>query len=344
MAIDVGVLDKSRIGRVITESDRSYLNCLKGLLILLVVIGHFGNTIANLLPENTVFIGQGIIVFIYIFHMPLFLFVSGFLSKNVEKRRQRAFSDIFMPYLCFQTIISVCMLLVAKSGDIKNPLAPHMGLWYLLTLFCYRLVLPELSKVRGVLFISFLLSVFTCLFSAVSNEFALKRTFGFLIYFLAGYYASSIRITINKFVASISLIVACAVVILVTKKIDYGILQSILTRYAMADSFSHWFCAPLYYFVAFIATSSVGYLAINAVPYKCAFLEKLGCCSMSIYLSHLLLFMGIDFLVDKGDRISALIINSMGVVFSIIVFSSDWYRRFFDGSLTYIKNLCIKSL
>ncbi len=47
------------------EEERQYLNVLKGLLIVLVVIGHFGQTIANNLPSDIAFVGQGIVLFIY---------------------------------------------------------------------------------------------------------------------------------------------------------------------------------------------------------------------------------------------------------------------------------------
>ena len=98
------------------ETDRSYLNVLKGLLIVFVVVGHFGQTIANNLPSNIDYIGQGIVLFIYLFHMPLFLFVSGYLSKNTEKRRQKAFEDLFIPYVVFQIFVGICILVLTKSG------------------------------------------------------------------------------------------------------------------------------------------------------------------------------------------------------------------------------------
>jgi len=99
------------------ETNRRYLNVLKGLLIILVVVGHFGQTIANNLPESVSFIGQGIVLFVYLFHMPLFLFVSGYLSKNSEKRRKKALEDLFLPYVLFQFFVGLCMLLLTKSGE-----------------------------------------------------------------------------------------------------------------------------------------------------------------------------------------------------------------------------------
>lgn len=69
------------------ESERRYLNVLKGFLIVLVVIGHFGQTIANNLPTQVAFIGQGIVLFIYLFHMPLFLFLV--ICPKMRRREDR---------------------------------------------------------------------------------------------------------------------------------------------------------------------------------------------------------------------------------------------------------------
>ena len=85
--------------------ERSYINALKGLLIILVVIGHFGQTISNLLPGRIGDITHGVVLFIYIFHMPLFMFVSGYLSKNLERRREKAFSELLIPYIVFQIFV-----------------------------------------------------------------------------------------------------------------------------------------------------------------------------------------------------------------------------------------------
>ena len=48
-----------------------YWDTLKGLLIILVVLGHCGTALSN-----------GLISAIYAFHMPLFILVSGYFSKK----------------------------------------------------------------------------------------------------------------------------------------------------------------------------------------------------------------------------------------------------------------------
>lgn len=173
-------------------AERKYLNTLKGLLVVLVVVGHFGQTITNNLPMNYAFIGQGIVLFIYLFHMPLFLLVSGYLSKNTEKRRKKAFQDLFIPYLLFQIFVGICMLILVKSGGaLKNLFIPQMGAWYLLTLFSYRLVLPEVNRVRGILILGFLITIVVGL-CTFNGDFAIKKTLGFFVYFMLGYKADNL--------------------------------------------------------------------------------------------------------------------------------------------------------
>ena len=62
------------------EKERDYyFDNLKAVLIFLVVLGHF------LLP---IYDDAFLVVLkrlIYVFHMPLFVFVSGYFSKNIYK-------------------------------------------------------------------------------------------------------------------------------------------------------------------------------------------------------------------------------------------------------------------
>ena len=133
----------------VSPRERSaYWDNVKFLLISLVVLGHCLWAFRSR-PGVSLIVGS-----IYLFHMPLFLFVSGYLSKNAEKRRSKAFEDLFIPYAVFQLFVGVCMLVLTKSGGaLQNIFAPQMGAWYLLTLFSFRIVLPETRRIKGILFL-----------------------------------------------------------------------------------------------------------------------------------------------------------------------------------------------
>ena len=76
----------------------AYLDNVKVVLLFLVVFAHILERFLEVKLYNSLY------VIIYSFHMPLFIFISGYLSKNTDRCRQNAFSDFFIPYIIFNTI------------------------------------------------------------------------------------------------------------------------------------------------------------------------------------------------------------------------------------------------
>ena len=60
------------------------IDTLKGLLIILVVLGHVITTL-----DNVNIVNHAVMGIIYIFHMPLFILISGYLTKSPEKQTAR---------------------------------------------------------------------------------------------------------------------------------------------------------------------------------------------------------------------------------------------------------------
>lgn len=90
------------------NKERDYFfDNLKAVLIFLVVLGHF------LLPIH----GESVLVvvkrLIYVFHMPLFVFVSGYFAKKIYKNGQYNFkknivSDQGVHHICYCNSDSIC--------------------------------------------------------------------------------------------------------------------------------------------------------------------------------------------------------------------------------------------
>lgn len=108
---------------------------LKGLLLLLVIIGH---VLLGTLQENP------IRYWIYAFHMPLFLFISGYLFKK-ESVQQLSWVAFFQKYwhrmlkywcLAFvvYTVISLRSSLTVISF-LRSLINPYYHLWYVPSLF-----------------------------------------------------------------------------------------------------------------------------------------------------------------------------------------------------------------
>lgn len=71
----------------VCQTRNMYLDIVKGVIIVLVVMGHsiqYGNGYVYLDGEN--FYDNSVFKFIYSFHMPIFMLVSGYLFNNsIEK-------------------------------------------------------------------------------------------------------------------------------------------------------------------------------------------------------------------------------------------------------------------
>lgn len=166
-----------------------FFDNLRGVLIILVLIGHFGGDNTGFTRDGNLFL-QALECFIYIFHMPLMFFISGLFSKKTEKCRNSAFTDLLIPYFVFQLLYGIVRFLYDRSTSyLLNPFWPAPALWYLLALFLFRLVLHDFVKLRGALLIATIISILSTSLIGLSHIFALNRVFAYFVFFLFGYYA-----------------------------------------------------------------------------------------------------------------------------------------------------------
>ena len=113
----------------------AFFDNLKGLLILLVLVGHFFQDYPSFRWP------------IYAFHMPLFVFISGFFSKSIVsngKYRAEKPLGIFFLYLGATTLS--CWV---QGRWIPVFLKPQWGLWYLQGLFVWYVLSPLADALRN---------------------------------------------------------------------------------------------------------------------------------------------------------------------------------------------------
>lgn len=222
-----------------------------------------------------------------------------------------------------------------------------MGAWYLVSLFTFRMLMPNLIKVKGILMISILVNVLICLSTNIGKEFGLNKSLGFFVFFLLGYLSTaegivSIKKRIARKVAIITLLVLLIVTVIVSKKLDYSLCLSILTRSANISNFNSRIVAIVSYFITFILTLIVSILVIIVIPEKSRLLEHFGRDTMPMYLSHLIVFMACGFLIDKGNWSIAVIVLTIMMFGSLALFSSNFYEKNFNKILGTITKFMIK--
>ena len=149
---------------------------LKGLLIFLVVFGH-------LLEPQYSEAANFLYLTIYSFHMPAFVFLSGWFSRKAAVRR--AFTGALLPYLVFQPVY------LLYAGQPVQFHSPFWILWYLFALFLWRLLAAALRDrppvlARVLVPVSAAVSILCGYADGISYDFALSRVLVFLPYFLLG--------------------------------------------------------------------------------------------------------------------------------------------------------------
>ena len=131
------------------QKQRYYLfDNLKFFLILLVVVGHFADGYLYELYDRTKIIAgkpetlmyNKVTIFLYAFHMPLFLFLSGLFQKRDCNKSvlKKALSFFILGYIlkCF-LYISKCVFRTPYNADSKISFSLLGGdgpFWYLLAL------------------------------------------------------------------------------------------------------------------------------------------------------------------------------------------------------------------
>lgn len=330
-----------------SERDSFYDN-LKGLLIILVVLCHF---LGGCVTKSD-FFTRSFIVFVYYFHMPLFIFISGFFSKNPGKSRDKAFRNLFLVFVVAQVFWIVFKFIANGSVYyLYHFLDPGYAIWYIVALFFWRLLLKDLIRIPHVLLIAFLISPLVMFVDGCDKILACNKVFGFLFFFLLGYYTNADTIAkirrIPVLAAAAGLVLLFAATCFAVKNgiMPYGLSKSVLLHTApmakvTAAAGSVW-CALLVYYAALAVAVVSGILVIAVMPGKKTFFAAVGGDTLPLYLSH-------TYFLILCDLLFAAFAFSDGVKYGIslflcavliVVFSTGVYRRVFHAVYDFLIGL-----
>ena len=154
----------------------AYWDNIKGVLIFLVVIAHFAMPYPGL---------QELVRACYSFHMPAFLFVSGYFSSR-SSLQTRKMMRLICIFLLFNFI-----LMVGKCG--ANPenwqwFSVHLSAWYLLALILYRMSIPLIDRIGVVKLMVISLTLGLCVGGiSPKDSFCLYKIIPMYSFFIAGF-------------------------------------------------------------------------------------------------------------------------------------------------------------
>ena len=155
-----------------TKSRNYFLDNYKALLILLVVMGHF---IEPCHTNNPVL--ESLKWIIFSFHMPAFIFISGFFSKRAMSL-EKLIQKLVIPYFVYELLYYFLYVFVIhkETGLYLN--RPKFSLWYLMALFFWRIITPYFQKIPGNMAIAFTAGLLIG-YTQLGNFFSIPRTCSF---------------------------------------------------------------------------------------------------------------------------------------------------------------------
>lgn len=159
---------------------REYLfDNYKVLLIILVVIGHF---IEPCYDQNPFLyeLKWGIVAF----HMPAFIFISGYFSKKVPSVR-KLFSGLVIPYFVYEIFYYLLYTFILDKETELYFTRPKFTLWYLMALCVWRLMTPAVKRIPYYLPCSLAAGLLIGLVG-LGNFLSIPRIVFFFPFFLAG--------------------------------------------------------------------------------------------------------------------------------------------------------------
>lgn len=167
----------------------------KVLLIFLVVFNHI--IAFNLVKVDIVV--RYVWYAITIFHMPAFIFVSGYLSKKPQSALKN-FKNLLIPYILGYSLTWYSQIWLGKSVDYEILRPTGTVMWYILALFIYRLTIEALGKIRFIVPISIIIALWAGTRPEFTTFLSASRIVVFFPFFVAGYLWKSEYITaVRKF-------------------------------------------------------------------------------------------------------------------------------------------------
>ncbi|MFJ9561299.1 acyltransferase family protein [Streptomyces fuscichromogenes] len=163
----------------------AYFDNAKYLAIVLVAVGHAWEPLRS--DSRTV---TALYTFVYAFHMPAFIVMSGYFSRGFDAspaRIRRLVTGVAVPYVVFEVAYTLFTRWSDHAPDRDISLLDPLYLtWFLAALFVWRLTTPVWRLLRRPLPVALVVAMLASLSSSIGDDLDLQRVLQFLPYFVLG--------------------------------------------------------------------------------------------------------------------------------------------------------------
>lgn len=309
-----------------TKERDYFFDNIKAVLIFLVVLGHF------LLPIHEE--GNVLVLIkrlIYVFHMPLFVFVSGYFSKRIYKDGKYNFEKILYLIKAYILFVVAIQAVYAISGFRSfreiNFFSQSGAPWYLFAMIAWYLLIPLIRKFKPlpVIMVNIVLALAAGFFKNVGDFLCLSRILVFGPFFFLGYYMEqpvlekALHPAYKKNVTAAALFICEGILLTGAKmKDELGMVYENISYYELDRLWE----GPFVRLALMIAAFMISWAILFYIPREKTAISFIGQRTMPIYMLHrilrdVLMFAGIyDYLGDWGwFALFVLICLSISVIY-----------------------------
>ncbi|TKK88410.1 hypothetical protein FDA94_14020 [Herbidospora galbida] len=270
-----------------------HLDNVKFVLIALVISSH---ALRDTVGADTA--NKAGYIWAFAFHMPLFVMISGYLSRNFWDSRgkvNKLVDTILIPYVIVE--VGYAVLRWALGGKWTLTITDPAWLnWYLVALLLWRVTVPVWKRVRWpftVAVVVYLLSGF----SQLEQDFSMDRFFGLLPFFVLGMVLKPehfewLHKSWVRMIGAFVLAAWTAAAIVLAPQLGLKIFYN---RYSYADlNMNDWWYAIGFRLAFLVGVLALCFAVLAIIPKRETWFSDLGVRTLYAYLLH-----GIPILILK---------------------------------------------
>ncbi len=261
-----------------------WLDNAKMTFVTLAVVGHGW----GLLPESVVH--DRLYDFLYVWHMPALVLVSGYLSRRFSWTGHRLWvvvRTLVVPYLLFEAGLAWFSIRFGDASPTDLFLTPIWPLWYLVALVLWRLAAPLFTHLPAAVAVAASVAV-SLLAGAVDWPYLdLSRVFGLLPFFVLGLVATPERLEMVRTPLARAIgLASLALAVVVVRDLD-------------SWAGTQWLYYKSYEYVGVSALEGVGVRArllllafgctvgaLALIPRRDGWYARMGAATMVVFLFH----------------------------------------------------------
>ena len=296
-----------------------WVDYLKSFTCFLVVLGHLLQSLQKSNIDRSLEITNSINWYIYLFHVPLFICISGYLYQKTKKEFTwssyknfvcKKVINLMVPYFVFYIIFISLKLLFSKYVNtemgiseiiniLNRPISPFWFLYALMSLFIITPILEKLLKNKKYIIMMVFISLKLISLFVKTNLFFLDSIMNYGIYFYLGKFIND-NVDINK-----NKNIIASIIFFITAMFYYNIIEFVPDH--------------LKYIISIILAIGGIYIAINIFKdvKKCNILDTFKDYTFQIYLMHTIFAAGVRILLCKLGITNYSIHFVLGLIASI---------------------------